>query len=100
MKASGNLTIVSVMAAGPRLVYVAAMSSSATEAEALARARGISMQDWARQVEDYTRNSVCSMEALAAFVRLVGEVQYFYKGADGRVLFSPMVGRDDCLKRR
>ncbi|MET4233364.1 hypothetical protein ABIA85_006657 [Bradyrhizobium sp. LA6.10] len=100
MKASANLTIVSVAAAGPRLVYVAAMSSSAAEAEAMARARGISMQDWAAQVDDYTRNSVCSMEALAAFVRLGGEVQYFYKGSDGRVLFSPLVGRDDCLKRR
>ncbi|MCK1618036.1 hypothetical protein IVA96_15565 [Bradyrhizobium sp. 159] len=100
MKASANLTIVSVAAAGPRLVYVAAMSSSAAEAEATATARGITMQDWAAQVEEYTRNSVCSMEALAAFVGLGGEVQYFYKGADGRVLFSPLVGRNDCLKRR
>jgi hypothetical protein len=40
------------------------------------------------------------MDAVAAFVRLGGEVQYFYKGADGTVLFSPLVGRDDCLKRR
>lgn len=98
MKASANLTIVSVAAAGPRLVYVAAMSSSAAEAEATATARGITMQNWAAQVQDYTRNSVCSMEALAAFVGLGGEVQYFYKSTDGRVLFSPLVGRNDCRK--
>jgi hypothetical protein len=81
-------------------VFVAALSYSAEQAEALARSRGVSMQSWSTQVGDYTQNTVCSMNALAAFVRLGGEVQYFYKGADGRVLFSPVGGRDDCLKRR
>ncbi|MGY4355521.1 hypothetical protein ACVWZR_004567 [Bradyrhizobium sp. i1.3.1] len=100
MKLSADTTLASVAVAGPRIVFVAALSYSAEQAEAVAKSRGMSMQSWSTQVDDYTQNSVCSMEVLAAFVRLGGEVQYFYKGSDGRVLFSPLVGRDDCLKRR
>jgi len=100
MKLNANLTIATVAAVGPRLIYTAVLNLTAAEAEAMANGRGISMQDWAAKMGDNTRNSVCSMDALAAFVRLGGEVQYLYKTADGRVLFSPLVQRSDCLNSR
>lgn len=99
MKLNADTTLVSVAAVGPRIVFVAAMSLLADDAEAMAKSHGITMHDWAKRVEEYTRNSICSMNMMAAFVRLGGEVEYVYKAADGRVLFSPMVGRNDCLNR-
>jgi hypothetical protein len=98
MQINGNVIIVSAVVAGPRLVFVAAWKIRAAEAEAMVRSRGASMDDWKSNVLVATRNTVCSQEVTAAFVRLGGQVQYLYKDPDGQILFSPLV--DACPPTR
>ena len=38
-----------------------------------------------------TKNSVCSLGLMAAFVRLGGQVQYLYRTLDGSIVLSPVV---------
>lgn len=83
MKVSNNLTLVSAMALGPKLLINASFGMTKASAEKLAIERGSTMAAWTENVIGYTRNSVCGDKILAAFVRLGGRMQYIYKTLDG-----------------
>lgn len=91
MRLNAQVSVTSVMAIGPRLVFVAQWNLTSAQAQALVQERGTTMQEWGASVQKVTQNSVCTQESTAAFIRLGGEVQYIYKGPDGSITFSPLV---------
>lgn len=91
MKLSNNVTIVTAVVVGPRLVMGASFQMTKAAAEALATERGITMTAWADKIAEATTNSVCGDKQLSAFVRLGGQVQYVYKTLDGFPIFQPAV---------
>jgi hypothetical protein len=92
-KMNANLTIVSVIAAGPRLIFTAMWRLSKADMEATQQQGGFTRDQWSANIQQATQNSVCSGRATAAFVRLGGQVQYLYMTSDGFRAFEPLVER-------
>jgi hypothetical protein len=92
MKLNNNVTLVTAVVAGTKLIINASFQMTKAGAEALAAERGITMASWNEKMVEYTRNSVCSDKLLSAFVRLGGQLQYIYKTLDGFPIFQPEVG--------
>lgn len=91
MKMSANITITMVAAVGPRMIFYATWHRTKSDMDASLRAGGASMADLEARMSQFTQNSVCSQNVVAAFIRLGGQVQYIYKTEDQYVALSPTV---------
>jgi hypothetical protein len=91
MQMSANITLSMVSVAGPRVIIMAIWRINKPDLDNSLRAVGMSLTDLGARMSQFTRNSVCSQDFMAAFIRLGGEVQYLYKTDDGYVVLSPVV---------
>jgi len=91
VKMNANVTLSMVYVVGPRIVITAIWHVSKADMDALISAGNMSLADLQARMSQGTRNSVCSQDAMAAFIRLGGQVQYIYKTTDQFVALSPTV---------
>lgn len=91
MKINANITLSIVGVAGPRVVVDAIWHLKKSNIDSSLLAGGMSLADLDARMSKFTRNSVCSRESMAAFVRLGGRVQYTYRTDDGYVVLAPVV---------
>ena len=91
MKMNANITMSTAIVSGPRLVITAIWNIDKAEFDARLQANNMTVADLALKMDVATKNSVCSMDVMAAFVRLGGQVQYAYRTLDGFIVLSPLV---------
>jgi hypothetical protein len=91
MKLNTNITMSTAIVQGPRVIITAIWNIDKAEFDARIHANSTTAVDLTLKMDAATKNSVCSAEALAAFVRLGGQVQYAYRTLDGFIVLSPLV---------
>ncbi|MBR0870052.1 hypothetical protein JQ633_06765 [Bradyrhizobium tropiciagri] len=91
LKMNANITMSTAIVVGPRLILTAIWNIDKAEFDARLRANNTTVADLTAKMDVATQNSVCSMELMAAFVRLGGQVQYLYRTLDGATVLSPLV---------
>jgi hypothetical protein len=91
MNLSANITLSTVAVIGPRVSITAIWHTSKADMDTSLGAGNMSHSDFEKRMDQLTRNSVCSQNAMAAFVRLGGQMQYIYKTEDQFVVLSPTV---------
>lgn len=94
MVVSSNITISTILAVGPRIVFNAVWSQTKAEVDAKILAAGLTRSRFTEMIAERSNNWICGAETTAAFVRLGGEVQYTYKTLDGFPVASPLI--TDC----
>jgi hypothetical protein len=94
MVISSNVTISTVLAIGPRVVFNAVWSRTNAEIDAEIVAAGLTRSRLTEMMAEMSKNWICGSKVPAAFVRLGGEVQYTYKTMDGFPVASPLI--TDC----
>lgn len=92
MKMNTSITMSTAIVQGPRIIITAIWNIDKAEFHARLQASNMTVADLNSKMDVATKNSVCSMDVMAAFVRLGGQVQYLYRTLDGFVLLSPLVG--------
>jgi hypothetical protein len=91
MKMNTNITMSAAVVQGPRIIVTAIWNIDKAEFDARINANSTTLADLTLKMDAATKNSVCSTDALAAFVRLGGQVQYAYRTLDGVMVLSPLV---------
>ena len=91
MTMNANITLTMAAAEGPRVVIIAIWHISKADMDASLRVGNMSLTDLEARMNEGTQNSVCSQDAMAAFIRLGGQMQYIYKTEDQFVVLSPTV---------
>lgn len=91
MKMNANITMSTAITQGPRVIITAIWNIDKAEFDARLQANNITVADLSSKMDVATKNSVCSLELMAAFVRLGGQVQYNYRTLDGFIVLSPLV---------
>ncbi|MGY3489638.1 hypothetical protein ACVW1C_007521 [Bradyrhizobium sp. USDA 4011] len=91
MKMNANITMSTAIAIGPRVIIAAVWNIDKAEFDARLKANNTTVADLASKMDIATKNSVCSLDVMAAFVRLGGQVQYLYRTLDGTIVMSPLV---------
>ncbi|MCA1533843.1 hypothetical protein I6F21_14865 [Bradyrhizobium sp. NBAIM03] len=91
MKMNANITMSTAIATGPRVIIAAVWNIDKAEFDARLKANNTTVADLASKMDIATKNSVCSLDVMAAFVRLGGQVQYLYRTLDGTIVMSPLV---------
>jgi len=91
MKVNANITMSTASVAGPRVVLTAIWNIDKAEFDARLQAGKMTVADLTSKMEVATKNSVCSLDLMAAFVRLGGQVQYLYRSLDGFIVLSALV---------
>jgi hypothetical protein len=82
MKLNANITISTAIVQGTRIIITAIWSIDKSEFDARIQANSTTLADLNSRMAAATKNSVCSMDVMAAFVRLGGQVQYAYRTLD------------------
>lgn len=91
VKMNANITLSMASVVGPRIAVIAIWHKKKSEVDALLQQGGMSLSDLEARMAQATRNVVCSQSALAAFIRLGGQVQYFYRTDDAITVMSPLI---------
>jgi hypothetical protein len=91
MKLNTNITMSTAIVQGPRVIVTAIWNIDKAGFDARIHANSTTAADLTLKMDVATKNSVCSAGALAAFVRLGGQVQYAYRTLDGFIVLSPLV---------
>ena len=91
MKLNANITMSTAIVQGPRVIITAIWNLDKAEFDARIRANNTTLADLTLKMDAATKNSVCSLDVMAAFVRLGGQVQYAYRTLDGHIVLSPLV---------
>jgi hypothetical protein len=91
MKLNANITMSTVIVQGPRVIITAIWNLDKAEFDARILANNTTLADLTLKMDAATKNSVCSLDVMAAFVRLGGQVQYAYRTLDGFTVLSPLV---------
>jgi hypothetical protein len=91
VKMNANITMSTAIATGPRVIITAVWNIDKAEFDARLKANTMTVADLTLKMEVATKNSVCSLDLMAAFVRLGGQVQYAYRTLDGFIVLSPLV---------
>jgi hypothetical protein len=90
-KMNANITMSTAIAQGPRVIITANWNIDKAEFDARLQANNTTVADLTSKMDVATKNSVCSLDVMAAFVRLGGQVQYAYRTLDGFIVLSPLV---------
>jgi hypothetical protein len=91
MKLNANITMSTAIVQGPRVIITAIWNIDKSEFDARLQANNMTVADLTLKMDVATKNSVCSLGLMAAFVRLGGLVQYLYRTLDGSIVLSPVV---------
>jgi hypothetical protein len=91
MKMNANITMSTAIVQGPRIIITAIWNIEKVDFDARLQANSMTLADLTSKMDAATKNSVCSMDVMAAFVRLGGQVQYAYRTLDGFIVLSPLV---------
>ncbi|TIM21140.1 MAG: hypothetical protein E5Y74_15215 [Mesorhizobium sp.] len=91
MLISSNISVRSIIAIGPRIVFNATWAQTDAEVDAKLLAAGVSRPVYVQKIDEMTKNYVCRAEELSAFVRLGGEIQYTYTTVDNFPVANPLV---------
>jgi hypothetical protein len=91
MKLNANITMSTAIVQGPRVYITAIWNIDKAEFDARIQANNTTLADLTLKMDTATKNSVCSLDVMAAFVRLGGQVQYAYRTLDGFIVLSPVV---------
>jgi hypothetical protein len=91
MKLNANITMSTAIVQGPRVIITAIWNIDKSEFDARLQANNMTVADLTLKMDVATKNSVCSLGLMAAFVRLGGQVQYLYRTLDGSIVLSPVV---------
>jgi hypothetical protein len=91
MKLNANITMSTAIVQGPRLYITAIWNIDKAEFDARIKANSTTLADLTLKMDAATKNSICSMDVMAAFIRLGGQVQYAYRTLDGFIVLSPLV---------
>lgn len=91
MKMNANITLSMASVAGPRIAVIAIWHKQKAEVDALLQQGGMSLSDLDARMAQATRNVVCTQAAMAAFIRLGGQVQYLYRTEDAITVMSPVI---------
>jgi hypothetical protein len=78
----GFESISTAIVQGTRIIITAIWSIDKSEFDARIQANSTTLADLNSRMAAATKNSVCSMDVMAAFVRLGGQVQYAYRTLD------------------
>lgn len=98
---SADVTIVNVLAVGPRLGLTAVWQMTKAELDQRLFANNMTRDGLADRMTAAATNSVCSDRVLTAFVGLGGQIQYNYLTTDGFRIASPAIlacRRDDAAR--
>src|SRR5258707_3314302 len=79
MKMNANITMSTAIVQGPRVIITAIWNIDKAEFDARLQANNTTVADLTLKMDVATKNSVCSLDVMAAFVRLGGQVQYAYR---------------------
>jgi hypothetical protein len=91
MKINANITMSTAIVQGPRVIITAIWTIDKAEFDARLQANNMTVADLTSKMDGATKNSVCSLDVMAAFVRLGGQVQYLYRTLDGFIVLSPLI---------
>lgn len=91
MRISAEVTIVSVMAAGPMISMNAQWSMDARALDQALIASNVTKDELRRKMDLYAKNFVCSDNILAAFVRLGGKIAHTYATTDKHNIHNTLV---------
>jgi hypothetical protein len=91
MKMNANITMSAAIVQGPRVIIAAIWNIDKAEFDARLQANNMTVADLTLKMDVATKNSVCSLDVMAAFVRLGGQVQNVYRTLDGFIVLSPLV---------
>jgi hypothetical protein len=94
MRTSANGSIVSVSAIGPELTMNGVWDLRKADLENALSASGQTIKALDASMQAATKNSVCSSEVTAAFVRLGGRIRYTYRTQD--LFFIANIVVSDC----
>jgi hypothetical protein len=91
MNLNANITMSTAVVLGPRIILTAVWNIEKAALDARLQANTMTLVELSAKMDATTKNSVCSLDVMAAFVGLGGQVQYLYKTVDGFVVLSPVV---------
>lgn len=91
MVISSAVTVRSIIADGPRIVFGAVWAQTNAEVESRLASAGVARPALVQKIDEMTRNFVCHAEDIKAFIHLGGEVQYVYMTRDNFPVASPLV---------
>jgi hypothetical protein len=91
MKMNANITMSTAIVQGPRLIVTVIWNIDQAVFDTRLQANNTTVADLTLKMDVATKNSVCSLDVMAAFVRLGGQVQYTYRTLDGFIVLSPLV---------
>lgn len=91
MKMNANITLSMASVVGPRIAVIAIWHKKKSEVDASLQQSAMSLSDLEVRMAQATRNLVCSQAAMAAFLRLGGQVQYIYRTEDAITVMSLII---------
>ena len=92
---NSNMVFESALAIGPRFTMLVRWNAKTAKMNELLAASNMTKDDLTKKIQAQTRAMVCGQQAIAAFVRLGGSVQYSYKTLDGEPVATVVI--DKCV---